>query len=93
MNIISSKEAMLKAYDACKGLLGLRSVAPHDLNSTKKELLCCGGTGCHASNSPLLMENLRAAIKEHGLENDGVWAIECAPWAISVMAPGGTAII
>ena len=30
---------------------------------------------------------------EHGLENDGVWAIECAPWAISVMAPGGTAII
>ena len=70
MNMISSKEAMLKAYDACKGLLGLRSVAPHDLNSTKKELLCCGGTGCHASNSPLLMENLRAAIKEHGLEND-----------------------
>ena len=70
MNMISSKEAMLKAYDACKGLLGLRSVAPHDLNSTKKELLCCGGTGCHASNSPLLMDNLRAAIKEHGMEND-----------------------
>ena len=70
MNMISSKEAMLKAYDACKGLIGLRSVAPHDLNSTKKELLCCGGTGCHASNSPLLMDNLRAAIKEHGLEND-----------------------
>ena len=70
MNKISSKDALLKAYEASKGLLALRCIAPHDLNSRKKELLCCGGTGCHASNSALLMENLRAAIKEHGLEND-----------------------
>ncbi len=30
---------------------------------------------------------------EHGIENDGLWAMECAPWAISVMAPGGTAVV
>lgn len=30
---------------------------------------------------------------EHGIENNGLWPIECAPWALSVMAPGGTAIV
>lgn len=28
----------------------------------------------------------------HRLKNHSMWAIECAPWAISVMAPGGTAV-
>ena len=30
---------------------------------------------------------------EHGIENNGVWPVECAVWAISVMAPGGTAVV
>lgn len=29
----------------------------------------------------------------HELENEGVWSVECAPWAISVMRPGGTAVV
>jgi len=29
----------------------------------------------------------------HRLRNLGLWAVELAPWALSVMAPGGTAII
>ena len=29
----------------------------------------------------------------HELENEGVWAVELAPWAISVMRPGGTAVV
>ena len=29
---------------------------------------------------------------EHRLRNDNPWEIELAPWALSVMAPGGTAI-
>ena len=29
---------------------------------------------------------------EHRLRNDNPWEIEIAPWALSVMAPGGTAI-
>lgn len=28
----------------------------------------------------------------HRLRNTGAWPVECAPWAISVMAPGGFAI-
>lgn len=30
---------------------------------------------------------------DHILSNDGVWPIEAAPWGISVMAPGGVAVI
>ncbi len=70
MEKILSKEALLAAYNACKARLVLRCVNEHDINSAKKELLCCGGTGCHASNSQDLMQNLRDAIKEAGLEND-----------------------
>ena len=29
----------------------------------------------------------------HELENEGVWEVELAPWAISVMRPGGTAVV
>lgn len=29
----------------------------------------------------------------HRLRNRGLWAVELAPWALSVMAPGGTAIL
>lgn len=29
---------------------------------------------------------------EHRLRNDNLWEVELAPWALSVMAPGGTAI-
>ncbi|MBO7223149.1 MAG: (2Fe-2S) ferredoxin domain-containing protein, partial [Kiritimatiellae bacterium] len=56
-------------YEACKGLLALR-VAGGSLDSKKKDILCCGGTGCHASCAQEIMDNLTAAIKEAGLEND-----------------------
>lgn len=29
----------------------------------------------------------------HIIQNDGIWAINMAPWALSVMAPGGTGIM
>lgn len=29
----------------------------------------------------------------HRLRNTGMWAVELAPWALSVMAPGGTVIV
>ena len=34
----------------------------------------------------------RATVR-HRLENVGPWPIDVAPWALSVMAPGGTAIV
>ena len=70
MNKITSQDALFAAYNACKDSVVLRSVAEHDIKSVKKEILCCGGTGCHASNSVELMDNLRAEIKKNGLEND-----------------------
>ena len=70
MNKITSKEALTNAFNAAKGKLALRCTDIHDINAAKKEILCCGGTGCHASNSQELMENLRKYIKENGLEND-----------------------
>ena len=70
MNKIVSKDALFAEYNACKGLMALRCTAEHDIHSAKKEICCCGGTGCHASNSQELMDNLRKAIKARGLEND-----------------------
>ncbi|MBQ9500997.1 MAG: NADH-quinone oxidoreductase subunit NuoF [Lentisphaeria bacterium] len=70
MNKITSREALINAFNAAKGKLALRCTDIHDINAAKKEILCCGGTGCHASNSQELMENLRKYIKENGLEND-----------------------
>ena len=67
---INSPEALMEAYAACKNKLALRCLAEHDIHSAKKDILCCGGTGCHASNTPELMDNLRKLIKEKGLEND-----------------------
>ena len=69
MNKISTKADLLAVYEAAKGNLTKRLVAGK-IDSVKKDILCCGGTGCHASNSNILMENLRAEIKAAGLESD-----------------------
>ncbi|NMA41902.1 MAG: hypothetical protein GX946_00805 [Oligosphaeraceae bacterium] len=37
--------------------------------------------------------NLGMFIITHTLENCGLWELELAPWALSVMAPGGMAVI
>jgi hypothetical protein len=37
-------------------------------------------------------EGARVSVT-HRLRNNGVWAVELAPWALSVMAPGGKVII
>ena len=70
MNKITSQETLLECYNNCKSSLTLRCVAQHDINSKQKEILCCGGTGCHASDSAEMMNELRKYIKEFGLEND-----------------------
>ena len=70
MNKLTNKAELLAKYNECKSMLALRSVSAADLNSVKKEILVCGGTGCHASNSKEMMDNLRAEIKAVGLEND-----------------------
>ena len=70
MDKITSQADLMDLYNACKGKLFLRETTEHDIKSAKKEILCCGGTGCHASNAADLMSNLRKYIAENGLEND-----------------------
>ena len=35
-------------------------------------ILVCGGTGCRASQSEQIIENLRAAVEQYGLEDTQV---------------------
>lgn len=52
-----------------------------------------GSTGL-AKQLALTLHPDRAEVTvEHRLTNRGLWAVEAAPWAISVMAPGGRAIL
>ena len=69
MKKISTKADLMAAYEAAKGKLALR-LAAGSIDSKKKDIVCCGGTGCHASASQELMANLRAEIKAAGLEGD-----------------------
>ena len=69
MNPIKTKADLMAAYEAAKGKLALR-LAAGSIDSKKKDIVCCGGTGCHASNSQELMANLREEIRKAGLEAD-----------------------
>ena len=70
MKKITSQAELLEIYNQSKNMLALRLTSEHDIKSTKKDILCCGGTGCHASEAQQLMDNLRAEIKKNGLEAD-----------------------
>lgn len=63
MDCISSYEGLLSLYEQCKPLLEKR------LNPECKErtILVCGGTGCQASESKKIVENLEKAIEENGI--------------------------
>ena len=41
-----------------------------EAGSEKKHILCCGGTGCQASDSAAIRDNFERLIKENGLENE-----------------------
>ena len=51
------------------------------------------GTGIQKEIEIKLAPNRAQVELVHRLRNTGVWPIELAPWALSVMAPGGTVII
>lgn len=40
-------------------------------------ILVCGGTGCRASQSEQIIENLRAAVEQYGLEDTQVIRTGC----------------
>lgn len=50
-------------------------------------------TGIQKTMEILLHESLPFLTLHHQLTNKGLWEVTCAPWALSVLAPGGTALI
>ncbi|WP_272508996.1 NADH-quinone oxidoreductase subunit NuoF [Clostridium ganghwense] len=74
MNKINSFEELQKKHDEFKELLKMRKLS-HDeeiLTENKKckrEILVCGGTGCKASNSYDIIENLKNEISNSGLSD------------------------
>jgi hypothetical protein len=50
-------------------------------------------TGMQKQIEILLSPDKPEAVIKHVLINHNVWAVETAPWALSVMAPGGVAIL
>lgn len=50
-------------------------------------------TNLKKSISILLLSDRPGLVLEHRIENLGLWPVELAPWAITMMRPGGTAIL
>ena len=50
-------------------------------------------TGIQKELDLRLEEQAARVTVTHRLRNTGLWPVELAPWALSVMAPGGTAIL
>ncbi len=69
---------------------------PVKLKETKDGIRFCSGTekttGIHKSIcvEPLEGQSFRIT---HSLRNENLWTVELAAWALSVMAPGGTAVV
>ncbi len=59
-------EESLSLREKCNAMVSEESCGL-DKGTEHIQILCCGGTGCKASESALIAENLRSSIKEHGI--------------------------
>lgn len=70
--------------------------APVTVKEMKEGIIFCSGTekstGIHKSIRIKSLGNRKFKVS-HKLRNDNLWDVELAAWALSVMAPGGMAII
>ncbi len=66
MRKITSYADLRKEHEALKPLLDLRR--ENAVPGPRREILTCGGTGCHSSRSKELLAKLQAEIKAAGLE-------------------------
>ncbi|MBP7212811.1 MAG: NADH-quinone oxidoreductase subunit NuoF [Anaerolineaceae bacterium] len=64
---IRTDEQLIDAYNQFKGLLNSRLGNVTD--ETKQLILVCGGTGCHASESNLIVKLFSEQIAAHGMED------------------------
>ncbi len=72
MKFVDSVKTLKELNKEYAPLLDLRRVRGDNLanNGNKKNIMICGGTGCQASESEQLRENLIALVKEKGLSKD-----------------------
>lgn len=68
---------------------------PYEWDGTTLTLKCPTerGTNIGKAIAITLAETGTAVTLEHRLSNEGPWPIKIAAWCLSVMAPGGTAIV
>lgn len=64
-NKINSQKDLLSMYENVKGLMDVRNYVSKD---AKRFISVCAGPGCAALGANEIVENLRKAIKENGLE-------------------------
>jgi NADH:ubiquinone oxidoreductase subunit F (NADH-binding)/(2Fe-2S) ferredoxin/Pyruvate/2-oxoacid:ferredoxin oxidoreductase delta subunit len=66
---INNHAELLERYKALRHLLGLRIREEGHKAEFERDILVCGGTGCMASSSAKLVENLNTTLAAHGLAN------------------------
>lgn len=66
---IESVEALKELHTKYKPLLDIRREEMFGKKSDKKLIMVCGGTGCQATESDVLVENLNKELKERGLDD------------------------
>jgi len=75
LNKINSFQDLTKAHEGFTQLLKLRKFShEQELNvehtRCNREILVCGGTGCHSADSALIINNLNTSIEEAGLSTE-----------------------
>lgn len=68
-------------------------IVPGEGNSLTIRQQVEGPTGIEKSMQIILPDESPKVIIRHTLTNRGLWPVECAPWAITQMKVGGTAIL
>lgn len=71
MEKIKSFEELSKLNDEFKSLLDLRTYLEQNaqIDISKREILVCGGTGCHSAESDIIVKNLNEEIEKAGLSD------------------------
>ncbi|CAH2214056.1 NADH-quinone oxidoreductase subunit NuoF [Tepidibacter aestuarii] len=70
MSKIKSFKDLINLNETLKPLIDMRNNTHfEDTDTNLKEILVCGGTGCHSAESDKIIENLKASIKSNNLLN------------------------
>lgn len=69
MKKLANYQELLDLYEKKKAMVELRGDKPLE-GSKKRDIMVCGGTGCQASGSATLAQNMREILAEKGLDKE-----------------------